>query len=90
MLEKAFISAFNAILENKEHFNEAWKKSIAGDDVLKRVKAAQLMKLMKKAKPITEFNTELFHRLIEKMTVSDGKKVLVTLLDGAEVECLTI
>lgn len=60
-----------------------------GDDLLKRVKATQLKKLIEKAKPLKTFDAELFHRLVEKMTVQDGKKVLVTLLDGVEIECLT-
>ena len=37
--------------------------------------------------PITEFNVDLYFALVEKMTVYDGKRIIVGLLDGTEVEC---
>jgi len=36
--------------------------------------------------PIKEFDANLFLRLIEKMTVFEGEKIIVSLLDGTEVE----
>jgi hypothetical protein len=42
---------------------------------------------MEKAKEIKEFDVDLFFRIVEKMTVFDGKKVIVALLDGTEIEC---
>lgn len=45
------------------------------------------MKIILEAAPITEFKIDLYNALIEKMTVVDGKQVIVTLLDGTELEC---
>lgn len=35
-----------------------------------------------------EFDMDLFFRIVEKMSVFDGKKIIVTLLDGTEIEVL--
>lgn len=45
------------------------------------------MKIISEAAPITEFKIDLFNALIEKMTVFDGKQIIVTLLDGTELDC---
>ena len=36
---------------------------------------------------IKEFDVELYFALVEKMTVFDGGRVIVVLLDGTEIEC---
>ena len=41
---------------------------------------------MERAKPIKNFDAELFHKLVEKMTVYEGNRVVVTLVDGSECE----
>lgn len=38
------------------------------------------------AEPIKEFNMDLYFRIIEKMIVFDGDKIIVTLLDVTEIE----
>ncbi|MFJ7994715.1 hypothetical protein ACIQY5_21570 [Peribacillus frigoritolerans] len=40
-----------------------------------------------KDKPLENFDMDLFLKLVEKMIVIKDKIVIVTLLDGAEVEC---
>lgn len=42
---------------------------------------------MEGAEPIKEFDTDRYFALVEKMTVYDGDKVIVSLVDGTEVEC---
>jgi len=39
------------------------------------------------AKPLNEFDTDLYFALVEKMTVYDGRRLLVSLLDSTDVEC---
>lgn len=45
------------------------------------------MRIIENAKPIEEFNINLYYKVIEKMVVFEGGKIIVTLLDGTEIEC---
>ncbi|WP_243238897.1 hypothetical protein [Clostridium botulinum] len=65
---------------------EKWKEHLKNDNVLVRYKAKQFMGILKNAKPIKEFDMDLFFRIIEKLTVFEGEKIIVTLLDGTKIE----
>ena len=54
--------------------------------MLVRYKALQFMGIMADAEVIEEFDAELYFALVEKMTVYDGGRVGVSLLDGTNVE----
>lgn len=86
VLYQTFINTFNAIIENKDYFMEKWKDGLKSDNVLVRYKSKQFIKVIEKAEPIKEFDMDLFFRIIEKMTVFEGEKIIVTLLDGTEIE----
>lgn len=87
VLYQTFISTFNTIIENKDYFMEKWKEHLNSDNVLVRYKSKQFIKIIENAKPIKEFDVNLFLKLIEKMTVFEGEKIIVSLLDGTEIEC---
>jgi len=36
---------------------------------------------------IEEFDTDIYFKIIEKMIVLEGNKIIVFLLDGTEIEC---
>lgn len=86
VLYQAFINTFNALIENKDYFMEKWKENLKSDNLLQRYKAKQFMRILADAEPIEEFDMDLFFRVIEKMAVFEGKKIIITLLDGTEVE----
>ena len=65
-----------------------WKERLKNDKSLRRYKARQFRKIISEVAPITEFETDLYNALIEKLIVFDGRKIIVRLLDGTEVECL--
>ena len=44
------------------------------------------MKNIKEAEQIKDFDRGLFFRIIEKMTVFEGKNIIVSLLDGTRIE----
>lgn len=67
---------------------EKWKENLKSENALVRCKAKQFMKTIEKAELIKEFDVDLFFRIVEKMTIFDGKKIIVTLIDGTEVECI--
>ena len=55
--------------------------------VLVRYKAKQFIGIMTDAEVIDEFDLELYFDLVAKMTVYDDGRLVVSLLDGTEVEC---
>lgn len=86
-LYQAFISTFNAMIENKNYFMDKWKQHLESENLLQRYKAKQFIEIMKHAEAIEKFDMNLYFKTIEKMTVFEGKKIVVTLLDGTEIEC---
>lgn len=83
---KAFIKAYNSVVENKEHFMAKWEEQLESDDVLIRVTAKRFIGIFKEAAMIDEFDTKLFFKLVEKTVVSDEVLLIVSLLDGTEIE----
>jgi len=86
VLYKVFINTFNAIVENKDYFMEKWKGQAEGQDILRRVIAKRFIAAFQTARPIEEFDVDLYFKLVEKITVYDARLV-ISLLDGSEVEC---
>ena len=75
------------MIENRDYFLAKWKAEIRREDVLVGYKAKQFIKIIDNAELIEEFDMDLFFRIIEKMTVFEGQKIIITLLDGTEIEC---
>lgn len=88
VLYQAFVDTFNAMIESKDYFMEKWKEHLKSDNVLVRYKAKQFIGILKNAKPIKEFDEDLFFKIVEKMTVFNGEKIIVSLLDGTEIEVI--
>ncbi|MPN61029.1 hypothetical protein SDC9_208763 [bioreactor metagenome] len=57
------------------------------DNLLQRYKAKQFIEIINNAEHMESFDMDLYFRIIEKMTVFKGEKVIVTLLEGTEIEC---
>ncbi|WP_333888365.1 hypothetical protein [Clostridium sp.] len=66
---------------------EKWKGRLQTENVLVKYKINQFINIIENAEPIKDFDMDLFFRIVEKMTVFDGEKVIVALLDGTEIEC---
>lgn len=86
-LNQAFIDAFNIMVENKDYFIEKWQENLKSDNALIRYKVRQFIKIVEKTEPIRKFDAKLLFMFVEKMTVFDGKKIIVSLLDGNEIKC---
>ncbi len=86
-LYQAFVYAFNAVLESREHFISKWKEQIGSEDILKRVTARRFITIFKNAEPLEQFDIELYFKLVEKITVYEDSRLIVSLLDGSEIEC---
>lgn len=87
VLYRVFVEAFNAMVENRDYFMEKWKERVDNENVLVRYKARQFIKILEKAGGLEEFDMDLFFRIVEKMKVFDGEKIIVSLLDETEIEC---
>ena len=87
VLYQAFVDVFNAMLENKDYFMGKWQERLGSDSLLARYKAKQFIGILATAEPIHEFEEGLYFSLVEKMTVYDGGRIIVSLLDGTDVEC---
>ncbi len=85
VLYKAFISSFNALIENKEQFIEKWKAE--DGDELERYRAREFIEIIDEGKPIEEFDIDLYFKMVEKIVVFEDK-IIVGFLDGTEVECI--
>lgn len=64
-----------------------WQESLVSDNVLVRYKAGQFIGILTEVGVIERFDVDVYFSMVEKMTVVDGGKIVVSLLDGTDVEC---
>ncbi len=83
---KAFVEAFNAVVKNKEHFMAKWKEQLESEDVLIKVTSKRFIGVFKDTEIIEGFDVDLFFKIVEKITVFNGGMLIVSLLDGTEIE----
>jgi hypothetical protein len=86
---KAFIEAYNVVVENKEYFMAKWKEQLESEDVLIRITAKNFIGFFKEAETINEFNVEFFFNLVEKITVWNVEILMISFLDGSEIKSIT-
>ena len=87
VLEKVFGNVFNALIENKEYFMEKWRDRLESENVLARYKAQQFTEMITEVERLDQFDIDLYFAITEKITVYDGRRLVVSLLDGTVVEC---
>ena len=87
VLYQAFISVFNTMVENRDFFIKKWRERLASGNALARYKSKQLIEIFSGAERVTEFDIDLYFAMIEKMTVYDGGRLIVSLFDGTDVGC---
>ena len=66
---------------------EKWQERLGNDNLLRRYKARQFIGIIMEAEVMVEFDVGLYFAMVEMMTVYDGGRVIVSLLDGTELEC---
>lgn len=76
------------MVENKDYFLGKFKGLRESDNPLRRYKAKQFSKIITEAERINEFDTDLYFASIEKVIVYNGGRLMLSLLDGTEVECV--
>ena len=87
VLYKAFVEVFNTMVKNKEYFMDKWKDGLQSENILVVYKAREFIKMISDAELIKEFDIDIYFKIIEKTIVFEGNRLIVTLLDGTEIEC---
>lgn len=87
VLHKAFITAWNYTVKNKEKYMQRWLEMQEADKALPRVRAKQMIMLVEEG-TITTMIPELVQMVLEKIVIHDEKHFTVCFLDGTEKEIL--
>ena len=75
-LEKAFVIAWNAVVENKMDSREKWKEEAKSEDLL----------LAYRAQPIERMEIDSMLRVLNYIKMY-GSEMVVVFLEGTEIEC---
>lgn len=67
-------------------FIDKWKEELNNENVLIRYRAKQFINILADAEKVEEFDVDMYFKLVEKMTMFDGKKIIVILINGTEIE----
>lgn len=65
---------------------QKWCDKENSENQLGNYKSKQFIDIIIRAKAITNFDIDLFFKLVEKLTVCNKEMVIVTFLDGIEIE----
>jgi len=88
VLYQAFVDVFNTLVENKDYFIDKWKELRESDNSLRRYKAKQFSNIVTEPGQMSKFDIDLYFALTEKVVVYGKGRMIVSLLDGTEIECL--
>ena len=86
-LEKAFVMAWNGILENKQYFVHKWAEQEKSEDLLEVYRAKDFLKLNKEVILAENLELDFLLRVLDYIKVCENGQVLVVFLDGTEIEC---
>lgn len=84
-LHRAFMMAWNAILENRAEFLPIWEEQASGNNALVVFRAKQFMELTKDTTPLKELKLSLVSKTLEYCTVEPEGVITFHLLDGTEL-----
>jgi hypothetical protein len=86
-LVKAYLMAWNALVENRENFMERWKEQMQGENLLEGYRTEKFMEYTDGAEPMTEMDTNFMLKTLEHIKVFEDGTLRVVFLDGTEIEC---
>lgn len=84
-LHRAFVMAWNGILENRDNLMDDWKQQIENGDVLERYRAKQFIELTKDTDSLHELDLALVGKTLEHVTVEKMGILNFYFLDGTEI-----
>ena len=86
-LEKAFISAWNSVIENIDNYREKWILQSESDDTWVREKAKQYLEISDRGiRLIEKFDIDLMLKVLECIEIFEDGRLIVRFYDGSDVE----
>ena len=86
-LIKAYLMAWNALVENREDFMEQWTEQLQSENLLESYRAEKFIEYIDGAKPLTEMDTDFMLKTLDHIKVFEDGTLLMVFLDGTEIEC---
>ena len=88
-LHKAFMMAWNAILENREEFLENWRTQLADPNPLVAFRAKQFMRLTEKTKPMKTLDVSIVSKTLDHCDIKPLGVIDFYFLDGSHIRLVT-
>ena len=85
-LIKAYLMAWNALVENREDFMEQWTEQLQSENLLESYRAEKFIEYTDGAKPLTQMDTDFMLKTLDHIKVFENGTLLVVFLDGTEIE----
>ena len=86
-LIKAYLMAWNALVENREDFMGQWTEQLQRENLLEGYRAEKFIEYTDEAEPLTEMDTDFMLKTLDHIKVFEDGTLLVVFLDGTEIEC---
>lgn len=86
-LIKAYLMAWNALVENREDFMGQWTEQLQSENLLEGYRAEKFIEYTDEAEPLTEMDTDFMLKTLDHIKVFEDGTLLVVFLDGTEIEC---
>ncbi|NLJ19381.1 MAG: hypothetical protein GX355_11050 [Globicatella sulfidifaciens] len=86
-LEKAFIVAWNVLVENKEYFIEKWKRVSLEDDLLLRYQVNRFLNDIDEVGTIERMDIGFMLETLDHIKIFEKGVVRVFFLEGTQIEC---
>jgi len=86
-LIKAYLMAWNALVENREDFMEQWTEQLQSENLLEGYRAEKFIEYTDRVEPLTKMDTDFMLKTLDHIKVFEDGTLLVVFLDGTEIEC---
>lgn len=87
VLEEAFIMAWNLLLDSREGMKARWERYAEFGNPLEQYRAVQFADITENAEHIADFDTDFMLKTLDHIKVYESGKLVVTFIDGTEIEC---
>ena len=86
-LIKAYLMAWDALVENREDFMEQWTAQQQSENLLEGYRAEKFIEYTDGVETLTEMDTDFMPKTLDHIKVFEDGTLLVVFLDGTEIEC---
>lgn len=87
VLKEVFIRSWNSLLDNREEIKARWERFAEFGNPLEQYRAVQFADITENTEPIESFDSGFMLKTLDHITVFESGKLVVTFMDGIEMEC---